>query len=74
MREGKLFLAETFPRDLNESSSSTRRKLRRREHFWLCDGCAGHFTLRLDDTLRLTTVPLVDKTPIPFRNRVAALG
>lgn len=74
MREGKLFLAETFPKDLNESSSSTRRKLRRREHFWLCDGCAGQFTLRLDTTLRLTTVPLVDKTPILFPNRVAALG
>ena len=72
MREGKLFLAETFPPDMNEALATTRRKLRRREHFWLCDGCAAQFTLRLDTTLRLTAVPLERRSPAPFLNRVAA--
>jgi hypothetical protein len=74
MREGKLFLAETFPTDLNQPSISTRRKLRRREHFWLCDACAGHFTLRLDTTLQLTTVPLAERAALPYLKRVAVLG
>src|ERR1039457_2537404 len=37
LREGKLFLAETFPSDLNSAFNGNRRKLRRREHFWLRD-------------------------------------
>ncbi len=74
MREGKLFLAETFPPDMNEALNATRRKLRRREHFWLCEVCAAQFTLRLDTTLRLTAVPL-EKRPLPqLLNRVVALN
>ena len=48
LREGKLFLAETFPSNLNATFDGSRRKLRRREHFWLCDACSSHYTLRFD--------------------------
>jgi hypothetical protein len=58
LREGKLFLAETFPSDLTDSFPGNRRRLRRREHFWLCDACAGHFTLRFDSTVGMMTVPI----------------
>jgi hypothetical protein len=58
LREGKLFLAETFSSDMNEAFTGTRRKLRRREHFWLCDACSAHFTLRFDRSAGMTTVPL----------------
>jgi hypothetical protein len=56
LREGKLFLAETSPSD--SGFNGNRRKLRRREHFWLCDACAAHFTLRFDPNLGMLTVPL----------------
>jgi hypothetical protein len=58
LREGKLFLAETFPSDLNSTFDGNRRKLRRREHFWLCDMCCERFTLRFDSFLGMLTVPL----------------
>jgi hypothetical protein len=58
LREGKLFLAETFPSSSTSSFDGSRRKLRRREHFWLCDVCSEHFTLRFDPTLGMLTVPL----------------
>lgn len=61
LREGKLFLAEIFPTDLNVTLEGSRRKLRRREHFWLCDVCAVHFTLRFDPVLGLLTVPLRER-------------
>ena len=71
LREGKLFLAETFPTDLNAAFDGNRRKLRRREHFWLCDACSAHFTLRFDTTLGMLTVPLSerrvhDSSPAPL--------
>ncbi len=74
MHEGKLFLAETFPPDNKEAFTAPRRKLRHREHFWLCDACAAHFTLRLDTALRLITVPLEKRTPASFLKRAAALN
>ena len=58
LREGKLFLAETCDSDLNLAFDGTRRKLRRREHFWLCDACSSHFTLRFDPNRGMLTVPL----------------
>lgn len=72
LREGKLFLAET-------SSGSAlfdgnRRKLRRREHFWLCDACAGHFTLRFDPTQGMLTVPLTAHSRLGILGRAAANG
>jgi hypothetical protein len=61
LREGKLFLAEMLPSDLT-SFDGSRRKLRRREHFWLCDACSTHFTLRFDINLGMLTVPLSERT------------
>jgi hypothetical protein len=58
LREGKLFLAETLHSDLSPEFDGQRRRLRRREHFWLCDACAAHFTLRFDPALGMLTVPL----------------
>jgi len=58
LREGKLFLAETFPSNLNATFDGSRRKLRRREHFWLCDACSSHYTLRFDAAQGMLTVPL----------------
>ncbi len=58
LREGKLFLAETLPSDFSPAFDGQRRRLRRREHFWLCDACAAHFTLRFDPALGMLTVPL----------------
>ncbi|MGD0467413.1 MAG: hypothetical protein ABSA54_03460 [Terriglobales bacterium] len=69
LREGKLFLAETFPSDLSASFDGNRRKLRRREHFWLCDACSSHFTLRFDPNLGMMTVPLSERASPRFLTR-----
>src|SRR5271169_2563136 len=65
LREGKLFLAETLPSDVSAAFDGNRRKLRRREHFWLCDACSSHFTLRFDTTLGMLTVPLNERPAGP---------
>ena len=72
LREGKLFLAETFPTDLNSHFDGTRRKIRRREHFWLCDACSCHYTLRFDPNLGMLTVPLGGQVTPRFLTRSAA--
>jgi len=71
LREGKLFLAETFPAELSGSFDGHRRNLRRREHFWLCDACATHFTLRFDSTQGMLTVPLNERASPRFLTRTA---
>ena len=63
LREGKLFLAETVPSDTNAIFEGSRRKVRRREHFWLCDACCNSFTLRFDPTLGMLTVPFTPANP-----------
>jgi len=70
LREGKLFLAETFPAD--PDATVERRKLRRREHFWLCDVCCAHFTLRFDPAIGMLTVPLNERQSSRFLTRAAA--
>jgi hypothetical protein len=72
LREGKLFLAELFPSDLSAAFQGNRRKLRRREHFWLCDVCAAHFTLRFDPVLGMLTVPIREGANPRFLARAAA--
>lgn len=72
LREGKLFLAETLPTDLTSSFDGNRRKLHRREHFWLCDTCSAHFTLRFDPMLGMLTVPLTAHASARFLTRAAA--
>jgi len=69
LREGKLFLAETLPPDGNGVFDGNRRKLRRREHFWLCDTCSSHFTLRFDTTQGMLTVPLNERASQRFLAR-----
>jgi hypothetical protein len=72
LREGKLFLAETFPSDLSAAFDGNRRKLRRREHFWLCEARSSHFTLRFDSAQGMMTVPLSERTGPRFLTRAAA--
>ncbi|MGO9405072.1 MAG: hypothetical protein ACLPVW_16540 [Terriglobales bacterium] len=74
LREGKLFLAETFPSDPNVSFDGNRRKVRRREHFWLCDVCSAQFTLRFDANLGMLTVPLSNRAASRFLTRAAAVA
>ena len=71
LREGKLFLAETFPSETGVAFDGNRRKVRRREHFWLCDACSAHFTLRFDTTLGMLAVPLSIRTAPRFLTRAA---
>lgn len=71
LREGKLFLAETFPSDLN-GFEGNRRKLRRREHFWLCEACSAHFTLRFDPNQGMLTVPFTRGDNPRFLTRTTA--
>lgn len=74
LREGKLFLAEGFPSNLNVAFDGNRRQVRRREHFWLCDACSAHFTLRFDTTLGMLTVPLNERAAPRFLTRATASG
>lgn len=74
LREGKLFLAETLPLDPTQSFDGNHRKVRRREHFWLCDTCSAHFTLRFDAERGMLTVPLSDNTAPRFLTRAVAEG
>ena len=71
LREGKLFLAETFPSELSAPFDGSRRKVRRREHFWLCGACSAHFTLRFDSNLGMLTVPLSERPTTGFLKRAA---
>jgi hypothetical protein len=69
LREGKLFLAETLPSKGSGAFDGNRRKLRRGEHFWLCDACSSHFTLRFDTTQGMRTVPLDERASQRFLTR-----
>ena len=71
LREGKLFLAETLPMEMDGVFDGSRRKTRRREHFWLCDTCSTHFTLRFDPNFGMLTVPLSEHETTNFLARAA---
>lgn len=58
LREGKLFLAEIHPNHDDSHLNITRRRAWRREHYWLCQACSSHFTLRFDTDHGMVTVPL----------------
>jgi hypothetical protein len=60
LREGKLFLAEPPP---DGAFDGHRKKMPRREHFWLCQACSAHFTLRFDSEQGMMTVPLSPAQP-----------
>ena len=74
LREGKLFLAETTPQEASHPFDGARRKMRRREHFWLCDTCSAHFTLCFDAERGMLTVPLTDHRAPRFLIRAASEG
>jgi hypothetical protein len=57
LHEGKLFLAEMFTPDM-DAFDGNRRKIRKREHFWLCEACSAHFTLHFDASRGMLTVPV----------------
>ena len=71
LREGKLFLAETYPSEMNGAFDGNRRKLRRREHFWLCNACSAQFTLRFDANLGMLTIPISERASPHYLTRAA---
>jgi len=62
LRDGKLFVSEVLVAEDAENFDGTRRKMRRREHFWLCGACSLHFTLHFDPKLGMLTIPLGERT------------
>lgn len=74
LREGKLFLAETPPRDSAASASGRSQRLPRREHFWLCEICSAQFTLRFDVERGMLTVPITGNERPGFLTRAATPG
>ena len=63
LHEGKLFLAEILDGDPDSTFDGNRRRIRKREHFWLCAACSAHFTLHFDPSLGMLTVPLSERIP-----------
>ena len=71
LHEGKLFLAETFvPEDSQAGFDGNRRRIHKREHFWLCGACSTHFTLHFDASQGMLTVPISNRP----RRRAAPQG
>ncbi len=71
LREGKLFLAESLPPESANLVSNSMSKMRRREHFWLCDHCAAQYTLRFDAERGMLTVPIGECAAPAFLTRAA---
>lgn len=65
LREGKLFLAENRDSRAETYGASSVRKPRR-EHFWLCEACSSHLTLRFDNDRGMMTVPLAEQSQARF--------
>jgi len=74
LREGKLFVAETFANDSDSGFNGDRRKTRRREHFWLCGPCSAHYTLHFDPALGMLTIPLSERDVLRLRERRTAVA
>lgn len=74
LREGKLFLAESFPPESAPLLSGPSPKIRRREHFWLCDLCSAQFTLRFDAERGMLTVPINEYVAPYFLTAAAGQG
>ncbi len=74
LREGKLFLAESLPSEAVAPSPGPQSKVRRREHFWLCEPCSAQFTLRFDAERGMLTVPINEYVTPHFLTRAAGQG
>lgn len=70
LREGKLFLAEASSYGLDSTVEGHRKKIPRREHFWLCAACSEHFTLRFDTEQGMMTVPLTSEVNLRWLTRI----
>ena len=64
LHEGKLFVAETLANDPAGRFDGSRRKTNKREHFWLCGACSAHFTLFVDPSLGMLTIPLTQRAAL----------
>ncbi len=73
LREGKLFLAESPPPE-SDSLFSSPSRVRRREHFWLCQACSAQYTLRFDGQHGMLTVPIGEHAIPRYLTRAATLG
>jgi len=59
LREGKLIRMFTgVPSARLKAGHSTQITARRSEFFWLCNACAGRFTLVFDEILGVHVIPL----------------
>ena len=63
LREGKLFLVETDGENKAAELGApaflrTRQPPRQLERYWLCDHCAGEWTLIYDRELGIALIPL----------------
>lgn len=74
LREGKLFLAESFPPESAHLLPRLSPKIRRREHFWLCEVCSAQFTLHFDAERGMLTVPINQHVAPYFLARAAGQG
>jgi|ERR1700679_41652 hypothetical protein len=64
LHEGKLFVAETPASHAAGEFDGSRRKMPKREHFWLCGACSMHFTLFFDTSLGMLTIPLTQRAAL----------
>lgn len=74
LNQGKLFQVEG-----ENPPESGRFSLRKRRHYleryWLCDECAGVFTLAFEKGRGIVPVPLAKPRPaVPVRSRAPAAG
>lgn len=74
LREGKLFLAESLFREFATPASGSAPKMRRREHFWLCEACSLQLTLRFDAQRGMLAVPISKHLAPRFSACAAAQG
>ena len=74
LREGKLFLAEGSTHSPERAVDGRRQKAPRREHFWLCEACSAHFTLRFDQENGMMTVPLSRDTEPRWLRKLAEVN
>ena len=59
MTEGKLFLVQMpLPDGSRNAVGQKKCALRKIEHYWMCDNCAGQLTIVFDASLGMLTVPL----------------
>jgi hypothetical protein len=82
VQQGRLFEVETqyFGSPFVDERGKSREARKHVEHYWLCDRCAVHITLRFDQKLGLTTVSSITgagqtlATAIPQARQIDLIG